>query len=391
MVQKLNRIQLTEAITLGKSKRSGRWYMYFRLEGKKFRKSARTQNLDEAKSVAIAEYSNALRRIEYGVMVEQVSFDKLSRKYALSLQGQNKQIFHSETLSRHFKPYFGKFDDIASIRKSDLQGYLSYRKEKSGYKVLNQSLNKENAVFNQMMRFAKSYDWIKDELRLPKQSEKGTYNRRPHFTDQELEILLRTAKKRCDDINPEYATGQKRALLTVQYWNRTLLYETMLIILYTGLRVDEVKTVRWKDIDWNNNTLKLTKAGKTKSSRIVIVRSEGLQAFKRLYDIRAAYAGDETFDVSERVQSLPNGTYVESFKTGFRSLLSACGFQYQTVQDRHALTSLRHTYATQRLTAEKGKRASMRALAKQMGTSQKMIEQHYGHDVVEDYRDELLN
>jgi len=31
-----------------------------------------------------------------------------------------------------------------------------------------------------------------------------------------------------------------------------------------------------------------------------------------------------------------------------------------------------------------------RALAKQLGTSTKMIEKNYGHDVVEDYRDELM-
>lgn len=92
----------------------------------------------------------------------------------------------------------------------------------------------------------------------------------------------------------------------------------------------------------------------------------------------------------EKVQSLPNGTHIASFKTAFRSLLKDCGFKYETVKDRHSLTSLRHTYATYRLRGIHGRKASMRALAKQMGTSQRMIEQHYGHDVVEDYKDELL-
>jgi hypothetical protein len=36
-----------------------------------------------------------------------------------------------------------------------------------------------------------------------------------------------------------------------------------------------------------------------------------------------------------------------------------------------------------------GKRATMRALSQQMGTSEKMIQRHYGHDQIEDYRDEL--
>ena len=70
-------------------------------------------------------------------------------------------------------------------------------------------------------------------------------------------------------------------------------------------------------------------------------------------------------------------------------MLEAAGFTYTDIAKKHALTSLRHTYATSRLTTKSGKRASVRALAKQLGTSERMIERHYGHDVVEDYREEL--
>ena len=88
--------------------------------------------------------------------------------------------------------------------------------------------------------------------------------------------------------------------------------------------------------------------------------------------------------------ALPPGKAVTSFKRGIGQLLSACGFRYASAQERHTLTSLRHTYATFRLTTRTGKRASVRALSKQIGTSERMIEQHYGHDVVEDYRLELV-
>ena len=59
------------------------------------------------------------------------------------------------------------------------------------------------------------------------------------------------------------------------------------------------------------------------------------------------------------------------------TLLKDCGFEYKNADDKHTLTSLRHSYATFRLTGIKGKRASMRGLATQMGTSQKMLEKHY--------------
>ena len=94
-------------------------------------------------------------------------------------------------------------------------------------------------------------------------------------------------------------------------------------------------------------------------------------------------------DPNEKVIALPDGKAVSSFKKGFDQLLRASEFKYELKEDRHVLTSLRHTYATFRLTTKIGKRATMRALAQQMGTSDRMIQKHYGHDQIEDYRDEL--
>ena len=121
------------------------------------------------------------------------------------------------------------------------------------------------------------------------------------------------------------------------------------------------------------------------------MRDGAYQTIKRIQDRRLKYLEEkkQAFDVNEKIDSLPNGIAVVSLKKGFNELQTACGFKYKTIFEKHALTSLRHTYATFRLTTRSGNRASVRALAKQMGTSEKMIERHYGHDVVEDYRDEL--
>ena len=89
--------------------------------------------------------------------------------------------------------------------------------------------------------------------------------------------------------------------------------------------------------------------------------------------------------------TLLNGTVVKSFKKGFNALLEECGFIYENVEARHSMTSLRHTYATFALTRTDDKRGSMRALAKQMGTSGRMIQQHCGHDEIVDYREALLD
>ena len=54
------------------------------------------------------------------------------------------------------------------------------------------------------------------------------------------------------------------------------------------------------------------------------------------------------------------------------------------------MTSLCHTYATFALTRPDVKRLNMLALAKQMGTSERMMQQHYGHNEIVDYEGELL-
>ena len=84
-----------------------------------------------------------------------------------------------------------------------------------------------------------------------------------------------------------------------------------------------------------------------------------------------------------------DGTAIKSFRKGFDGLLGAAGFEYDDIADKHSLTSLRHSYATFRLTTNRDQRATMRSLAIQMGTSERMIQEHYGHDEILDYQNEL--
>ena len=72
-----------------------------------------------------------------------------------------------------------------------------------------------------------------------------------------------------------------------------------------------------------------------------------------------------------------DGSAIASFKTAFRALLTAA--KVPEVRDGMARTiySLRHFYATQRLSHD----ASPFLLAKQMGTSVEMLEKFYGQTV----------
>ena len=366
--------------------KDGVFHCYFRLDGKQFRKSTKTGDIATAKLKALQWHRDALRKLEAGGTVEVISFTRLKRSYLEHIRRQPKYEHHLGTIDRHFLPFFVKFDDISKIRKADILDYMKFRNARGENPPTPQTINRENTVLRQMLRYAVEREWLKVSPVIKNESERLTWRRRRHFTFEEYRTLYRTAKRRIKELEGNPLT--KRAKQT-----RDLLLDYILLLSNTGLRVDEAKTLIWRNVDWENKTLLLENAGKTKSKRRVLMREGAVSAIKRIQSRRMKLleGSGKHLNPNERIVSLPTGQAVGSLKKGFNELLVACGFQYETIKDKHALTSLRHTYATFRLTTRTGNRASVRALAKQMGTSEKMIERHYGHDVVEDYRKELVD
>ena len=74
---------------------------------------------------------------------------------------------------------------------------------------------------------------------------------------------------------------------------------------------------------------------------------------------------------------LEDGTATNSLAGTFRNLMRDSGLDKDRVaKEKRTLYSLRHTYAHFALLTDK---MDVYTLARQMGTSVKMIEQHYGH------------
>jgi integrase len=81
--------------------------------------------------------------------------------------------------------------------------------------------------------------------------------------------------------------------------------------------------------------------------------------------------------INDKVFLLEDGTETKSLAGTFRNLMRDSGLDKdKTVKEKRTLYSLRHTYAHFALLKE---RMDVYTLAKQMGTSVKMIEMHYGH------------
>lgn len=391
-------IEIAEGAYLKRKDAESVWHYYFRLNNQVFRKTTKTKDRARATLIALQHYQDVKEKRHQNLQLERVSFRALSKRYLVYIKSQSKHTYHSETTERHFTPFFKKFDDVSKITNKDIYAYIAERQNKANGKVANQTVNRENSALRQMLQYGIDCGWVSKDIRV-KPLKDAKSRRRPHFTLEEYTHLLKVSRARAKEYEIKKKKKKDQKLsdkqlgrLTQQYWSRNLLRDVIIILANTGMRVGELRTVRWKDINFDNGEIQLHHAGKVKSSRRVIMRGYAPNALQRILDRRKEYISknDGKFSDAEKVQSLPNGKTVISMKKGFRELIKACAFDYENPAEKHSLTSLRHTFATFRLTDRNGQRASTRALAKQMGTSEKMIEQHYGHDDATDYRAEIL-
>jgi len=390
-------VEISEGIYLKRKDVDSAWQYYFRLHSKAFRKSTKTKDRARAAHIALEHYHDVKEKRKSHLQLERVSFRLLTKRYLSYIKSQSKHKYHSETAKRHFMPFFKKFDDVSKITNKDIYAYIEARQRKADGKVANQTINRENSVLRQIFQYGIDCGWVSKDIRI-KPLKDAKSRRRSHFTLKEYEHLLKVARARASEYNQTSTNKKNKKMsakelgrLTQQHWSRNLLRDIVIILANTGMRVGELRTVRWKDISFEAGEIQLHHAGKVKSSRRVIMRGYAPHALQRILKRRKGYItknGGE-FSENEKVQSYPNGQVVTSLKKGFRELIKACSFRYDSPAEKHSLTSLRHTFATFRLTDLKGIRASTRALAKQMGTSEKMIEQHYGHDTVNDYKEEI--
>src|SRR5262249_24960194 len=111
-----------------------------------------------------------------------------------------------------------------------------------------------------------------------------TYRRRRHFTSNEYKKLWQKAKQRAKEL-------EGIPLKTRQHWQRLLLLDYIMILANTGIRVDESKTIIWRNVDFNLRTISLEHSGKTRSSRRIVMRDSAITALQRIKERRLAFLG----------------------------------------------------------------------------------------------------
>ncbi len=370
-------------VVLYKRGDSKRWQARFKLKDLKWHRLAtKQQNLQYAAQTACEAYDRARFLFDANVPISSKRFDVVARLAIEEMEGQiasgnGKSVYNDyiTVTKKYLIPFFGNYN-LNSIGYEELQKFGTWRIKTMGRTPVLSTINTHNSAMNRVFDTAVERGWIA-QAQVPKlknNGKKGTA--REAFSLSEYKSLTSYMPHWIDKGHTE-KTNQMRRLLR----------DYILVLSNTGIRHGtEAMGLKWRDIEWitqkdGERYLRLTVTGK-RGKREPIARHATEDYLKRLQERRphlAKYSFDELLKkkVNEKVFVLDDGTETNSLAGTFRTLMRDSGLDKdRDVKLRRSLYSLRHTYAHFSILNET---MDIYTLARQMGTSVKMIEQHYGH------------
>ena len=370
-------------VVLYKRGDSTRWQARFKLKDMKWHRVATKHiNIQYAAEVACEAYDRARFLFAENIPISSKRFDvaadlaveEMRRQLAADV-GKSVYNDYITVITKYLIPYFGKYN-INTIGYEELQAFGAWREKLMGRKPVASTVTTHISAINRVYDVAIERGWIAQQQvpKIKNTGAKGTA--REAFSKSEYASLTSYMVKWCEKGHTD-KTKQMRQLLR----------DYVLILANTGMRHGtEAANLKWKDVAFIKKAdeyyLQMTVSGK-RGRRSLIARHQTEVYLERLYKRQPHLAKFATLEkllekkINEPVFKLASGEVTKNLAGTFRVLMKESGLDKdREVKQKRTLYSLRHTYAHEVLMKE---RMDVYTLAKQMGTSVKMIEQHYGH------------
>jgi integrase len=349
------------------------WFCRVKIPGAKGYVTLSTKTTDEhtAFTFATSVYNKSLVKILSGQELRgkrvSVALTEYTSVLSLTLKQKLSTKYRIAYLNR-IVPFFGPLE-LNSLTSSTLVDLFDWMKENTKKKIIS-----HNTIRRYSVDLKQFFIWCVDKgyiEKAPKFPQLRTDpNRRPHFDEKSYKKLIRHLQ--------EIIKIKNKKILR----DRIMLANYVLILSNTGIRVGEARTLKWKDLreipsEKGSNgppNLALFVSGKTGAREVVARTPDVKDYFKRILELRIKELKKPP-NPDSFVFCNPKGTPIGSFKKSFASLLKGAGVEFDADGTRHTIYSLRHTYATYRLSEG----VHQFILAKNMGTSTAMLEKHYGH------------
>ena len=365
---------------------SSRWYARFKVNGIWKTKATAESNRNKAIGKAfvllsryetlsineIDSHDSAIHRSKwFQTIAEEMCEQWLQCKEKNPAKYENTYVRHIQVTRKWFIPFFGK----TSVAKIDDAKYLEFREwqeKENGAPFSRSSVVRHNVVLRKIFKEAKLRKLITE---LPEMNNNGTaINKRAAFSENEYELILKEAIKRAGEAKGVAASSHQLIPSYIEWARRT------------GMRPGkEMNQLTWANIvkqTQGNETYTICKVtkGKTverKGPREVVLDDNLVVVIAALKKLKPnAKPTDLLFADAEgkipRYSQLVNG------------IINDLGLTVG-IDGERSLYSLRHTYITDKL--RDGTHAHK--ISKQVGTTLKMIEDHYGHITALDFAGEL--
>lgn len=377
--------------------REGRILIYKRPNSKNFQcrlrvkgikgytiKSCDTSNLGEAVQFAEDLYDNLrfkkLNNLPLKTKTFKQIFDEWFQKADKS---EDRQEFYQGRAKLYWFPYFGNYK-IEEITESIIDDYWPWRKnyykdnpEKLKGNVKEdpaaQSLKMEKTAIQEVLDYAHRRGYIRAVPKINFKPRAKTENRAT-FTKKEYERLIMEMFM--------WTVPDAKASDSYQ---RNMIYNLIVFLANTGIRPSEYYKIKWKDIIVHSqNGIKLlyinvpenTKTGQ----RIVVSLPEAYTCYDSIKSF-SKYIKENDY-----VFTNYDGSSMKNWTKTYKKKLEELNLYLDDEGNPRPPYSLRHYYATQRLLDG----VSVYDLAKNMGTSVKQIENHYGHVLAIQKTNELI-
>jgi integrase len=342
-----------------------------------------TSDLYEARKFSEDLYEEFLLKIKLGQSITGHNLSKMIEEYETHINAKGaptkRELAILAFMITYAVPYFTK-NKITEITPAEISRFFDWRRVNSKKKAPRETtILHETSMFSTFLNWSHKRGLIEKKLELEKPKQDG--DRRPHFDTKDWSKLTRFLREWV-----KQSIGKSGPILR----DRTMLTNYVLILANTGIRVGEARGLRWMDVDTepsddgDESNIILHVNGKT-GSREVVSRTPDIKTyFERIWELRCQELNRKP-SREEAIFCHKDGTPIQSFKKGFAALLNEAGVEFDRSGEKRTIYSLRHTYATFRL--QEG--VNHYVLARNMGTSVKMLEQHYGHTSNRAMADEL--
>ena len=352
-------------------------YKFKRESGSWYRASTRKSVLEQAKRVAMDLHDEARYRERLGLAPAHKSFKDIAMATVEDMQrdlaaGTGKKIYvdYCSVIERYFIPYFGdKY--LQNLKHKDIADFEAWRNHRMARTPKSSTLMTFASAFSRVHQTAISRGWISDRVPIPTMSRRGAKGEvRPAFSVEEISQLRQFM-----------ASWQKVGNLDYDRIMRPLLCAYVEFLLLTGMRHGtESMGIEWRHCEWyaseGHRYIRVWVDGKT-GGRWLIAKHEAQAVLIKLHSLQPDIAlkpidlvmGRDTKYLFRR----PDGQRPRTFNGMFSKLMRESGLRWNHTNQSRTLYSLRHSYATMELLSE----TDIHTLARQMGTSVRMLEAHY--------------